>query len=597
MTFRRALVISCIGIQLSVVLSFVGADVDVRDFGAIGNAVCTTCSTEIGSDIVLLSPTNAPASVGQWVQLFGAGNPTRDGNHEDLVTVVRDVSKGTNLQLALPAMNTLTNARLWVGAQNSFAFQAAVDAASVKGGTVRIPAGKYLLIPPDLTNASPLAADRGYELRRSVTVSSNGLRFVGDGPATSWLVGNGAWRKCSGQVQRGMLFFLRGPVSNTNGILSFENLTFDGGVAEGHRTNFGFPASPITGDGWDVTHGALLDIGSAPMHPQKIITNCWFTHWRGEILKSVVGNTDGHVGITHCRFEDGNASAFNFSFTHEIRDSYFEHLRMAMEFYQGWSKGWSQFANNTVSNVNNGIVLVGARKENDDGGYFVVSNRFYGKRPYYTSGQGIQVSAAKHCRILGNRFEGFRNGFCVAGAGYQGTDRNRDIVVAFNEFTNCNGCVSLFGSGQNATTDCLFATNTSRGQNFFAMGYGEFARNKFVANQWFGGNGFSFEKGTGESPLIDSSNTRTEWCVDLGPGDKTGVVIYGRGPWQCISGTTNSLFVLSTNHLPACAELTVRNRGSQPLCVYRSGQANFGVPDLLGAHLTNRYLWVRGQWR
>jgi len=53
------------------------------------------------------------------------------------------------------------------------------------------------------------------------------------------------------------------------------------------------------------------------------------------MVKSVVGGMDGLIQMTNCAFLDGNASGFNFAFTHNINGCLFSNVFMAMEFYEG----------------------------------------------------------------------------------------------------------------------------------------------------------------------------------------------------------------------------------------------------------------------
>ena len=534
---------------------------DVRHFGARGDAIQTTATTFAGSNFVQLRRADALSPEGgqRVITLSGVGAPTTNGWHEDLITRVQRVESGTNLWMAANAWVS-TNADCTIGTDNARAFQAAVDASLGQTNVaVYVPPGKYLFIPTGVRG-------RSNALTCAVTIT-NSVRLLGSDPERTILLGNGAWQRCGAKAptcQRGLIFEIRGPMPSTNAQVVFENLTFDGGVRFGMLTNkseSGFapnawPASTRDGWGWDETHGSHFDCGKPPLPAVQAFSNCRFQHWRGEVLKSVAAMTDGQIVVSDCRFEDNNASGFNFSFTHRIENCTFTKTRMAMEFYMGYSQGTSVFAGNTCTAMSRGIVIVGAEAVNRTSAYVVASNAF----DILPGGIAIQASGVKNLTVRGNRFHSGGGGFCVTAAGYQGTDFNQNILIEANTFTNTGYPIMLNGSGRNRTVGAVVRSNAAFGSHAFVCGDGWSSNVVVNANQ-------------GDSPL-DGMGLHGQWFYDAGnnalpfyqtaftsKGRTKETLTYAHGARQTVYSTlfTNVTCLLdaSAAKIPAYASLRI----------------------------------------
>ena len=510
---------------------------DVRRFGANGDAVQTTANTFAGTNFVQLHSADAlPPGIGPLVIfLSGVGAPTTNGWHEDLIARIQRVEHGTNVWMATSAWVS-AEADCTIGTDNARAFQAAIDASLGQTNVaVYVPPGKYLMIPTGIWGRSNAQA--------FAVIVTNSVRVCGSSPDRTILLGNGAWQRCgTGALtcQRGSLFAIKGPMPSNSAQVIFENLSFDGGVRVGMLTNkseSGFapnawPASKVDGWGWDWTHGSHLDCGKPPLPALQVFSNCRFRHWRGEVLKSVAPLTDGYIVVADCQFEDNNASAFNFSFTHRIERCTFTKTRMAMEFYMGYSQGTSCFINNACTGMSRGIVIVGAETRNRVSAYVVASNQF----DLLPGGIAIQASGARNLTVTGNRFEGGSAGFCVTAAGYQGTDFNRHFLIEANTFTNTHYPVMLNGNGRNRTAGVVVRSNTAVGSHVFMCGDG-WCTNVVVS----GNRGDSTLNGTtlhGQWFYDDGSNALPPYQTRFtSKARTTETLTYAHGAYQSVYST------------------------------------------------------------
>ena len=134
---------------------------NVTNFGARGDAIQTMASCTINSPQVTLAATNALSSsdVGKLIELFGVGPSTSGTNHQDLIATILAVTKGNQATISALAGNTATNVNCTYGTQNAQAFQSCVDSCVGSNNIVQIPAGRYLLVPPQVVDSSFVMAN------------------------------------------------------------------------------------------------------------------------------------------------------------------------------------------------------------------------------------------------------------------------------------------------------------------------------------------------------------------------------------------------------------------------------------------------------
>jgi parallel beta-helix repeat protein len=159
----------------------------------------------------------------------------------------------------------------------------AAAVAGWKGGIVFFPAGKYAVCPQE--------GDRPDGAYRPIfkLAGYNNLVFLGAGtgrsilsghcagladPAKSWHVNDGGYFK----ISRFDMFHLAGASGPTTGV-EFRSLVLDGNLP--YTGNSAVGGDPKTGDGWDMSHKAILCSGPGTIDG-ILIFNCTIRNWHGE---------------------------------------------------------------------------------------------------------------------------------------------------------------------------------------------------------------------------------------------------------------------------------------------------------------------------
>ncbi len=580
---------------LATTLAAQAGSLNVEDFGARGDAVSLVAGTVAGSPVITVPSGNAfsGGDIGKLLLLFGAGPATSPTNHQDLIATIEQVTSGTNVTLSLSAGVTATNISATCGTQNAAAFQRCVAAATGTNTIIKIPAGNYLLVPPGQL-AAVASKKPGETALSAVVIRKGGIHFQGAGMNQTILTGCGAWRLQGKLAHRGLLFECRGPVTN-NTPLVFADLTMDGGVPAGNTSNHGFPASVWDGSGWDETHDAVMDSGQAPLHHRKEFRNCRFTHWRGEMLKSVTGGWDGFILVTNCVFDDGNASAFNMSFTHRISSCLFSNLYMAMEFYQAYCTKDCYFEHNFITAMSaSPLAINGALTNSVNPPYHIADNTFY-----LTGGFGILTTPAQNLFITGNQFV-CTNTTAALGlgcAGYQGSAINSNIVVSGNYFRGPSFALLILGSGRNRVADVLVCSNMAVNVRQFAGGYG-----------W--STNVCFRNNTANAGL-ENAQSKGQWFLDelsnefppckIYAHNGTNIISYIHGGRQQIAALkTNCVFALDDSQpvkIPVGAVFQITNEGKIAARLHLSATRPGTQPMMLsGDGYTILCAWTNGAW-
>lgn len=420
----------------------------VTNYGAVGDAVQFFVNTASNSVVVTTTSLFSSADIGKAIEVFGVGiqtsgidsfGHTTNGN-QDMVATITNVVRGTNVYLSRIAQRTLANAFATCGHNNSDAFQNAINACSGTNAMLRIPAGKYLLL------SSYSAAAYGYV---GLIIRRGGIHLIGEGTNATTLLGQGAWAMQSGYPTRGFLVMIIPPITNDYPF-SIENLTLDGGVQYGNIPIHGISANPVDGLGWDVSHDAIVVRGAGSTFTRQTWTNVLFTHWRGEMVKSNDGSTNGNLGIYNCAFTDGDATALNYYASLNVSNCLFNNLFQIAEYYQAYSTNVSIFQNNIVTNITgNGFALNGGKGINPS--FILRNNTFYFPGNGYN---GIETTPADNVFIISNQFF-FNlvggNAIALGAMGAQGTFDNSNIVVAGNSFVEPSAIIVNEGGAIDAT--------------------------------------------------------------------------------------------------------------------------------------------------
>jgi hypothetical protein len=582
------------------------ATLNVTNFGAVGD--CREVYVRVTTNSAVIATTNmfTAGDVGKVVQLFGAGyfsslsstgafggnyqgTPT---NHQDLVATIIAVANGTNVTLSSVCGVTTNNIRCTYGTQNKAAFDNCITAAQ-SNDVIYIPAGNYLLMPPSALN--PNYVQKGqFDCEPTITLFKGGLTFRGDGTNASILTGNGAWQqKGWDSAYRGYLFRLLGPVTN-NGPLIFDKLQLNGNATRKHTGYSGWAAAPTDGSGWDVTHHAISQQVSTEDFRYISITNCLFTRWHGETIQGISTGT-GVLDVGNCWFIDGNSTVINYNNQHDFHDNLVtDYYQVAEDGQFTPASGVAYIRNNVFSNIYGTamIALTGAYTNINHPGYIIASNVFSITSPKY----GIITAGAKNISILSNHFDG--GGIALGTAGQQGTDCNRNYVIANNVFTNAQTALAISGSGKNRIEDVVVVGNSATVSINFAIasqGAASWSTN-VVFHQNKANKGIWCTWATGQYFVDDVSNEFPPHDVLDNSG--TNAITYGRGMRHNLyPNSTSAKFYLDTAtaaQIPVGALLKVTNH-NLAATLYTS--TNLVNPIAMSNGYAATFRWTNGVWQ
>ncbi|HEY1662542.1 MAG TPA: hypothetical protein VGI03_09005 [Verrucomicrobiae bacterium] len=541
---------------------------NITNYGAMGDAVQFFVNTTSNSTLVTTSNALPRSAIGETMEVFGAGTPTTSSNNQDLVTSISSISDGTNITLSTACRQTLTPAFATCGHNNSPNFMSAIAAVgSDSHDVINIPAGNFLFIA---TNYPGAYGDCSILLQRA------GISIVGAGAHLTKLLSQGAWQRVRGHAVRGFLVELASPMTKPQFPISFSDLTLDGGVQQGNTPWHFFPASVITGAGWDETHDAVLAwVANGGSLPQINYTNDVIQHWRGEEFKSIDQPANSRIGIYGCTFTDGNATALNVYPAWNVVSNTFDNLFQVAEFYQQYASYPGLFAWNLITNISyNGFAINGATGTNAP--FTIASNVFY------LSANGaneIETMPAANLSVIGNQFWLSGSGqtvFSIGTLGYQGTFCNSNILISGNFVSNCALFCAFGGGSPNNTVGLTVCSNSVIPQ--FATAYAcktygtatnvHFCGNNFTRGYtpWQSGMDY-LGKRVGQFALVDSNNIYSPYCFSgycRLAGNTTNVVSYAFGPDYTTAGLTqtNVTFALedsSSNQIPPGAYISFDN--------------------------------------
>jgi hypothetical protein len=582
---------------------------NVTNFGAVGNAVQFYGDTTSNSVVVTTTNRFSSADIGKSIQVFDAGAVTTAPECQDLVATITNVVNGTNLHVSFVARRTLTNTFCTVGTDNRSAFQAAVDAAMGTETVINIPPGKYLILAKYVPAAF---ANVGLVLRKG------GLRFVGEGPDETVLLSQGAWLREPNRdnaAWRGFLFAIVPPITN-DFPLTFKNLTMDGGVPNGRTSAHNFPASAITGDGWDETHGAIVvrgGNGSDPTITQQTWTNVLFRHWRGEMVKSNDTSTNGNLNVFNCTFFDGNATAINIYASLNISNCVFSKMHQVGEFYQAYNTNISYLQNCLITNISiNGWAFNGAKSNSAP--FVIRSNTWHLASGGYN---GIMTTPGVNITIQSNQFIGYGGGgtfaIVLGAAGYQGSWCNSNIVVQGNSFVDCDQVLQIAGatdaSGENRVENVRVFQNTIAGTQILLVAYNWHRDVQFYSNTVAtvsdpsnGERRATITSGAygAEFALVDVNNLYYKPIYDL--TGTTNFISYGGGSrYQVVYPfTSRTRYVLTTTNasqIPDGAQILIQNNNlsGAAVPVYLNSAMTAG-PVSIPPGGSRTFSWTNGVW-
>jgi len=535
---------------------------NVKDYGAVGDAVKLFVNTTSNSVIVTTTSPLSSADINKTIEIFGAGSITTAPNCEDMVATITNVVNGTNVYISQTAKATLSHTFATYGHNNTPMFMSVISACGTDtNDTIIIPPGTYLLLPTNHPGTY------GYS---ALYLTSGGIHFVGAGIANTILLSQGAWVSIAGVVWRGFLVQVQSPIVS-DWPVSFANMTMDGGVPNGNTGYHGYPANPVDGSGWDGTHDAYLTSGDyAPTLTHQTLSNIAFIHWRGEILKSIDSNTNGNLQIISCVFGDGNATAINIYPALDIENCQFTNLFQIAEYYQQYSTNISYFKNNFSTNITGNSFAVNGGKGNNPP--FIIQGNVF----YLASGHnGIETMPADNLFIINNQFicQDYSVAFALGANGYQGTFISSNIVILDNIVVNPFIFVELGGGlsvadrqGVGYVSVGFNRLSQPNHQVTLLQTYGWTTNVHFYNNDCgsFAGGAVYIYSGISNSPyaLIETNNIYYTFL--LTDNGYTNPVSYGSGSrYQFIyNASLATAYVMSdfdSNRIPAGAEIYFTN--------------------------------------
>ncbi|MCS6848945.1 MAG: right-handed parallel beta-helix repeat-containing protein [Anaerolineae bacterium] len=327
--------------------------------------------------------------------------------------------------------------------------RAIAEVGRAGGGTICLPPGTYHLAPADL-RTFPVAA---------VIVNADNITLWGAGMDGSRggtrLRTRSEYSVINGSVVRGAGLWILGTQGGSpRRNITLRDFELDGGA--GFTGNFGWPADPTTGDGWDITHKGIV-LAADDNVDQVTLERVWVHSYRGEVIYAG-GMGLGRVTVRGIRSEDTNASTFNMTGVLSVEDSYFGKSRFWIEIGTHFAGKSGVFRNNTFKDAARDGAIALAQGDGSVQPYTFENNRFEncgGATFYFGGGVGGPVQIRNNTFVgCGGIFTGyapnplpggrpenqnitFENN-TLEGGGYLayffGTDRN--IVVRGNTFRN-----------------------------------------------------------------------------------------------------------------------------------------------------------------
>lgn len=202
-----------------------------------------------------------------------------------------------NVRAFGPLISGITNLDYIIKA-NTETIQTAINRVGANGGgSIYIPQGIYQIAPLNLNTQEPC----------SLLINYNNITLFGDGIGKTILQSRGGYSLISGRVVRGHGILIKGTLDtfNPRKNISIRNLELNGGI-KGFTGNRNWPADPINGDGWDLTHkGIALDFNT---NLDNITLDSISVHdFRGELIYGGGGGIR-KVTISKTQLRSSNAS-------------------------------------------------------------------------------------------------------------------------------------------------------------------------------------------------------------------------------------------------------------------------------------------------
>jgi hypothetical protein len=324
---------------------------------------------------------------------------------------------------------------------NAQSLNAAIDDAPV-GGTVCLPEGDYYVLP-----TTPLSKDAtSIRIERdSVTVWGAGRNDNGNGTG---LHTRGEYSVIDGNVVRGPGLSLYSNLAGGEiyGVV-LRDFELDGNVENGHTGEYGWPADPSDGSGWDISHkGINISKGGGTNLTSIEVRNVWVHSYRGEQIY-FGGNKMGTGIFDNIISEDTNASTFNVTGDSiVVTNSEFGLSRFWVEIGPKQPDDYGRYANNYFHDAAKKQAFVFAGGDGYEHEYLIENNTFedcnFGEKPsdqLFQFGGGVAGSIMIRNNTMTNC-----GGTLFTTTPLATVDTTRDVTIKNNNITTKGGEVFYF---------------------------------------------------------------------------------------------------------------------------------------------------------
>ncbi len=333
------------------------------------------------------------------------------------------------------------------------AIQAAIDAAGRAGrGVVFMPAGTYIVQPPDLHTGHALAIDFDNVTLQGAGAEATRLSFHlhdGSDPAANWPIATEG--RQAGRVLRGHGIRIAQSTGDIRRGVRLADFELDGNT---HTTgNKRFPASPNTGDGWDLSNkGIFFEIGKR--FDRIEIARCHIHGFRGEIVY-YGGSQLNDVRVVDCRIGDTNADGLSFSSQGhcEVRgNTIYACTHAAIE--NAYFGGVHRYLDNVAMDcLGVGFDIFPGSEAGPWAHVDIVGNTFLRCGTAAVNYAAVRTVGPKNMRILSNRFvDCERIGVNVNAVGRGGSNR-RDVRIVLD---GCEIAHNTFVADEGGFDSCIW---------------------------------------------------------------------------------------------------------------------------------------------
>lgn len=351
------------------------------------------------------------------------------------------------------------------------------------GGTICLPQGRFFIAFS--TGFAGISASNSL----AIYINRSNITLWGAGVGQTVLLTPPEYRLVNGEVVRGTGIWISAPLSATltNGQdtknITLRDFELDGQT--GWTGRYGFPASPIDGDGWDITHkGIILSQGR---YVDNVIIQDFYIHrYKGEVIYGG-GERLGRVRLTRVKSEDINASTYNLTGAAIVEDSEFGLSRFWIEVGTAFANKSGYFRNNYFHDARSGTGIGLAQGDGLTQPYTFVNNRFENCVGVLGVYGGVGGPIVMSDNTVTNCAGDFFQGGVAPNTVIPGLTLNKNIVIERNVLTNVGTFAALAGRLDNVTfrDNEFVGRGTAGGTGTVIMGSGGNLTNITVLNNRF----------------------------------------------------------------------------------------------------------------